>query len=90
MVAHRTLARISTHDDEERWAERAEAEAKAAIDVFAACNDEGGLALAWRTLAFVAWYRGDIGNAETGADARGQSRGASGHFIYPYAIVFSC
>ena len=63
LLAHLTLARVSMDVD---WSvELAEAEAKAAIDVFAACGDEAGLAMAWRALAFVAWNRGQIGSAET-------------------------
>ena len=63
LLAHLTLARREL-SDEEPWADLAEEEARAALEVFTECDDEAGLAEAWRRLAFVAWHRGQIGAAE--------------------------
>ena len=64
LLAHLTLAHREL-SDEEPWAELAEEEARAALEVFTACGDEAGLAEAWRRLAFVAWDLGQIGGAES-------------------------
>ena len=83
--AHLVLARrelVGADVAHTPWEDLAEADARAAVDVFSEARDEAGLATAWRMLGFVHWERAEIapaseawGNAAAHARAAGDRGG---------------